>query len=148
MLHHFDFLGCLGDTVDVRNSLYLLHHVFHCHRLKVTLYCPATKGCMGVYSFVYACVFSMAGVICLLDGITFNCCSASRNRPDVPAPSFLACSFFSFTCFPKCMRHVCLCVCVCMYICGLGEELLCCGGSLCGAGLNFWLYWSSAERLG
>lgn len=39
-------------------------------------------------------------------------------------------------------------VCVCMCVRGLGEELLCCDGSLCGAGLNVWLPWSSAETLG
>lgn len=41
------------------------------------------------------------------------------------------------------MYAACMSVCVC--VCGLGEELLCCDGSLCGAGLNVWLYWSSAE---
>lgn len=64
------------------------------------------------------------------------------------AASFLACSFFLSLVFLSQMYAVCMSLCVCMCVRGLGEELLCCDGSLCGAGLNARLYWSSAETLG
>lgn len=55
-----------ASMTQLRQGTYFFCHItlyFTAIELKVTLYCPATKGCMGVYAFVYTCVLPMAGVI-------------------------------------------------------------------------------------
>ncbi len=114
-LHLWEPHSCLGDAVDVRNSLCLLHLVFQCHRIEGY---RLLSGHKRLYWCVYLCVcvcVSMVGVICLLVGITFNRCPANWNRPDVLAASFLACFFFfHLFFFPKRVCCVCVCVCVCV----------------------------------